>query len=212
MVDAVLSTIAKRKPFGTFRDPVGGAAATKLLWGLYDTHECADGRYVAVGCVELPIYKQMLGIRGLDDPELPFQLDRTGWAELEDGIGAQFKEHTRDEWPEVFAGTDSCVSPVLTPWKRTRTRTTRFATRSSRSPGPPARTRAPIQSHTRPLPAGPDLRRDRGADHAVTVGADRIAGARRPHATTQVTAYQPGRLGCSGTRMPTAGLRLCQCR
>ena len=29
-------------------------------------------------------------------------------------IAARFKERTRDEWAEAFAGTDACVAPVLT--------------------------------------------------------------------------------------------------
>jgi len=83
----------------------------------YDTYECADGKYVAVGCVEYPFYVQMLAALGIDDPELPFQLDSNGWAQLKSVIGAKFKERTRDEWAEVFAGSDACVTPVLTPWE-----------------------------------------------------------------------------------------------
>lgn len=83
----------------------------------YDTYECADGRYIAVGCVELPFYLQLLAALGIDDPELPFQLDPTGWAQLKDVIGARFKERTRDEWAELFANSDACVTPVLSPWE-----------------------------------------------------------------------------------------------
>jgi alpha-methylacyl-CoA racemase len=85
----------------------------------YDTYECADGRYVAVGCVELPFYHQMLSLLGIDadDDNLPFQLDRTGWNELKSLIASKFKERTRDDWAELFAHTDACVSPVLSPWE-----------------------------------------------------------------------------------------------
>ena len=83
----------------------------------YDTYECAGGGYVAVGCVELPFYMQLLAGLGIDDPELPFQLDPTGWALLKEVIGAKFKERTRDEWAVVFANSDACVTPVLSPWE-----------------------------------------------------------------------------------------------
>lgn len=83
----------------------------------YDTYECADGRHVAVGCVEHPFYLQMLERLGIDDPDLPFQLDTTGWAVLRQNIGAKFKERSRDEWAEHFANTDACVTPVLSPWE-----------------------------------------------------------------------------------------------
>lgn len=83
----------------------------------YDTYECADGRYVAVGCVEFPFYMQLLTALGIDDPELPFQLDPTGWPQLKEVIGARFKERTRDEWAALFADSDACVTPVLSPWE-----------------------------------------------------------------------------------------------
>ncbi|CAM4152846.1 CaiB/BaiF CoA-transferase family protein [Nocardia ninae] len=83
----------------------------------YDTYECADGGYLAVGCVEIPFYNQMLAILGIDDPELPFQLDKNGWPQLKEVLGAKFKERTRDEWAEIFAGSDACVAPVLSPWE-----------------------------------------------------------------------------------------------
>jgi alpha-methylacyl-CoA racemase len=83
----------------------------------YDTYECADGRYVAVGCVEFPFYMQLLAALGIDDPDLPFQLDPTGWPQLKEVIGAKFKERTRDEWAAVFTDSDACVTPVLSPWE-----------------------------------------------------------------------------------------------
>ena len=83
----------------------------------YDTYECADGRYVAVGCVELPFYLQMLQVLGIDDSELPFQLDRTGWPELKKIVAAKFLERSRDDWAQMFAASDACVTPVLSPWE-----------------------------------------------------------------------------------------------
>ena len=83
----------------------------------YDTYECADGRHVAVGCVEPPFYAELMTKLGIDDPKLPFQLDRTGWAPLKEMIGAKFKERSRDEWASLFADSDACVTPVLSPWE-----------------------------------------------------------------------------------------------
>lgn len=83
----------------------------------YDTYECADGKYVAVGCVEPQFFQQMLDVLGVPDEGLPFQLDSTNWSRLRSVIGAKLKERTRDEWDAVFAGTDACVSPVLSPWE-----------------------------------------------------------------------------------------------
>lgn len=45
----------------------------------YDTYECADGRYVAVGAIEPQFYAAMLAGLGLDAAELPPQNDRARW-------------------------------------------------------------------------------------------------------------------------------------
>ena len=92
-------------------NPLDGGAA------FYDTYECADGRYVAVGCVEPQFYAQLLATLEIDDPELPFQLDPAGWPRLKEVLGAKFKQRSRDEWAVVFADSDACVSPVLSPWE-----------------------------------------------------------------------------------------------
>ncbi|WP_043651997.1 CaiB/BaiF CoA transferase family protein [Nocardia thailandica] len=83
----------------------------------YDTYECADGEHVAVGCVEYPFFLQLLAVLEIDDPDLPFQLDRTGWTELRQRIAGCFKQRTRDEWARLFADSDACVTPVLSPWE-----------------------------------------------------------------------------------------------
>ncbi|MBB4853409.1 alpha-methylacyl-CoA racemase [Mycobacteroides chelonae] len=79
----------------------------------YNLYECADGGYVAVGCVELQFYSELLSQLGIDDPDLPFQLDRRGWPQLVALLSAKFKEKTRDEWAEIFCDSDACVTPVL---------------------------------------------------------------------------------------------------
>jgi alpha-methylacyl-CoA racemase len=80
----------------------------------YDTYVCADDRYVAVGAIEPQFYTQLLTGLGLRSEDLPAQRDRSGWPELRETFAATFATRTRDEWAGVFAGTDACVSPVLT--------------------------------------------------------------------------------------------------
>jgi alpha-methylacyl-CoA racemase len=78
----------------------------------YDTYECADGEYVAVGALEPQFFAALVDGLGLDvDPAL--QLDMSGWDDLRARIAAAFRSRTRDEWAEVFSGTDACVAPVL---------------------------------------------------------------------------------------------------
>jgi alpha-methylacyl-CoA racemase len=79
----------------------------------YDTYTCADGRHVAVGALEPQFYAALLAGLGIPAAELPEQYDRAGWPVLRARFTEAFATRTRDEWAEVFAGTDACVTPVL---------------------------------------------------------------------------------------------------
>ncbi len=79
----------------------------------YDTYECGDGRYVAVGPIEAKFYAELIDGLGLADADIPQQWDRPRWPELRAAIADVFASRTRDEWAEAFLGTDACVTPVL---------------------------------------------------------------------------------------------------
>jgi alpha-methylacyl-CoA racemase len=79
----------------------------------YDTYATADGQYMAVGALEPQFYAALLAGLGLAGEELPAQLDRSGWPVLRERFTKVFAGRTRAEWEQVFAGTDACVSPVL---------------------------------------------------------------------------------------------------
>lgn len=79
----------------------------------YDTYECADGRYVAVGSIEPQFYAELLDKLGLDPAELPAQNDVARWPELRARLTETFLAHDRDHWAKVFATSDACVTPVL---------------------------------------------------------------------------------------------------
>jgi alpha-methylacyl-CoA racemase len=79
----------------------------------YDTYTTADGEYMAVGAIEPQFFALMLQGLGLAAAALPGQHDRAGWPRLRAAMTAAFLSRTREEWTRVFAGTDACVSPVL---------------------------------------------------------------------------------------------------
>ena len=79
----------------------------------YDTYRTADGGYVAVGALEAKFYAALLAGLGLSGADLPGQHDRAGWPVLRARFAEAFASRTRDEWAEVFAGSDGCVAPVL---------------------------------------------------------------------------------------------------
>ncbi len=115
MVDGsalLTSFIYGMRAAGTWQDSRG----TNLLDGgapFYDTYATADGEYMAVGALEPQFYAALLAGLGLADAGLPDQHDRAGWPVLRQRFAAVFAARTRADWEQVFAGTDACVSPVL---------------------------------------------------------------------------------------------------
>ncbi|RMD83161.1 MAG: CoA transferase [Candidatus Dadabacteria bacterium] len=79
----------------------------------YDTYETADGKFVAVGAIEPQFYAALLEGLGLDADSIPHQMDRGAWAQTREVFAERFRQRTRQEWSEVFDGTDACVAPVL---------------------------------------------------------------------------------------------------
>ena len=91
------------------------ARGANLLDGgapFYRCYACRDGRFVAVGALEPQFYAALLA--GLEIPaaEAP-QFDMGGWPGLHARFAAVFAGRDRDDWAARFAGTDACVTPVL---------------------------------------------------------------------------------------------------
>ncbi|HEX6968206.1 MAG TPA: CaiB/BaiF CoA-transferase family protein [Micromonosporaceae bacterium] len=79
----------------------------------YDTYRCADGRHVAVGALEPQFYAALLDGLGLAGKLDGGQYDRSYWPAHREAFQRVFASRTRDEWAAHFAGTDACVTPVL---------------------------------------------------------------------------------------------------
>ena len=77
----------------------------------YRCYQCADGEYIAVGPIEAVFFRAFL--RGLGLPEDMPQHDRDRWPEMAALSADRIAQRTRDEWAQVFEGTDACVTPVL---------------------------------------------------------------------------------------------------
>ncbi|MGK5112449.1 CaiB/BaiF CoA transferase family protein [Geodermatophilus sp. CPCC 205506] len=80
----------------------------------YGTYRCADGRYLAVGCLEADFYVEFVSRLGVDLSDWPEQGDQEQWPRLRELIGQAVESRTMAEWAQVFEGTDACVTPVLT--------------------------------------------------------------------------------------------------
>jgi alpha-methylacyl-CoA racemase len=80
----------------------------------YEVYETKDGKYVSIGSLERQFYDVLLDKLGLtDDPTMPRQHDKAEWPATKQRFTEIFLSKTRDEWCEIFEGTDACFAPVL---------------------------------------------------------------------------------------------------
>jgi alpha-methylacyl-CoA racemase len=114
MVDGVATLTAmvhSHLASGIWRDERG----TNLLDGgapFYDTYECADGEYVAVGALERQFFAELVRVLGVAD-RIPDQHDMQRWPEMRAVFAETFRTKTRDEWAALFDDVDACVAPVM---------------------------------------------------------------------------------------------------
>jgi alpha-methylacyl-CoA racemase len=73
--------------------------------GFYDTYECADGKWVAVGALEPHFYALLCEKLGLEEPQMS--------PHLSDKLAAAFRQHPRAHWEALLEGSDACFAPVL---------------------------------------------------------------------------------------------------
>lgn len=116
MVDGVAALTAKLQGLrasGLYSDEPG----TNFLDSgapFYDTYRCGDGGFIAVGALEPDFYHQFIARLGVDTASWPDQDDRSQWPALRKLIADAVGSRTRDEWEQIYRGTDACVTPVLT--------------------------------------------------------------------------------------------------
>ena len=113
MVDGAASIISMFYALfgsGRWRDERG----VNLLDGgvpFYDTYQCADGKWLAVGPLEPGLWAELNGILGVSF--VREQYDPAGFDDMREAYAAAFRTRPRDEWAELFEGTQACVAPVL---------------------------------------------------------------------------------------------------
>jgi len=112
-VSSLMATFAGLIPSGRItldrsRNPLAGTAP------YYRTYLCADGREVSVGAIEPQFWAEMLRLLGIETDDPAAMRDEARWGETTLLLKRTFASRTRDEWSAVFAGSDACVTPVLT--------------------------------------------------------------------------------------------------
>jgi len=115
IVDGVtlLSTgVHALRQLGLWQDPRG----VNLLDGgapFYDTYECADGRYIAVGALEPRFYDELVRRTGFREPDGYDRTDPAQWPAGREAWAGLFRSRTRDEWIRLLEHSDACAAPVL---------------------------------------------------------------------------------------------------
>ena len=129
----------------------------------YEVYETADGKWMAVGGIEAQFYAELVKGLGLEgDASLPHQLARDDWPAMKARFTEIFKSKTREEWTEIFDGTDACVAPVLSPWEahlhpHNVARSTFVEVEGAVQPAPAPRfSRTPSAISSPPSPPGAD--------------------------------------------------------
>jgi alpha-methylacyl-CoA racemase len=90
--------------------------ASNILDGgapFYDAFECADGKFVSIGSIEKKFYALLLEKLGLENEDLPDQMDRDRWPELRARFAEVIKGKSRDEWVAIMGDSDVCFAPVM---------------------------------------------------------------------------------------------------
>ena len=112
MVDGAMSLMTMHYGFHNAGIPVGrGKGMLDTGAPFYEVYETSDGGYMAVGAIEPQFFAEFwdrLGV-GIEVS----QMDRASWPDQKAVVAKRFRERTRAEWEETFAGSDACVAPVL---------------------------------------------------------------------------------------------------
>ncbi len=167
------------------------ARGSNLLDGaapFYRAYETADGKYVSFGALEPQFYREFLELAGLDEAEYAQSFDPRDWPALAEKLAGVFCTRTRDEWCQLFEGTDACIAPVLAfdeapAHPQNRARSVHVSVDDVVQPAPAPRfSRTPADTPTPPPAPGTHTQeglRDWGVD-ADEIAALRAAGVLVP--------------------------------
>jgi alpha-methylacyl-CoA racemase len=117
MLDGILSLMTAQFGFLQSHRWVSAREANFLDGGApwYNVYATADGGHISVAAVERKFYDELLTCMGLDPAEIPDQMDRATWPDLQVRFADIFRARTRAEWEKVMEGHEACFAPVLSP-------------------------------------------------------------------------------------------------
>lgn len=79
----------------------------------YGAYQTSDGKHVSVGPIEPQFFAQMIQKSGMPESFIQDQNNPEKWAEIKSTMTETFNSKTRDEWVDIFEGSDACVAGIL---------------------------------------------------------------------------------------------------
>lgn len=116
MMDGVISWLQTALP-GFLSHRLQPRRGEQMLSGglaCYEVYETKDGRWLAVGALEPKFWAQFCRKIGKESLIDKLYAPAEKQDEMKQEIQKTIQQKTLEEWMDIFAGTDACVSPVLT--------------------------------------------------------------------------------------------------
>ncbi len=79
----------------------------------YGVYQAGDGGWLAVAAAEMKFRLALIDGLGLDRDLAKQATSRQAWPDIRGQLAGAFATRSRDEWCDLLAGTDACVSPIL---------------------------------------------------------------------------------------------------
>jgi len=115
----MLALLMSMAPVGMLAEARGKSLLDGPHWSR--SYVCADAGFISVQCLEAKFYATFLSLLGLgDDADFACQYDRESWPRATRRLTEIFAAKPRAHWTALFAGSDACVAPVLSPWEAAR--------------------------------------------------------------------------------------------
>ncbi|MCH2192123.1 MAG: CoA transferase [Gammaproteobacteria bacterium] len=79
----------------------------------YRAYRTSDNKFIAVAPIEPHFFAEMVKLAGLSSDYIKMQNNPKHWPQMHEDFAKHFASKTRDEWAEIFEGSDACVTSML---------------------------------------------------------------------------------------------------
>jgi len=162
----MMALLMAMRPNGNLNETRGKSLLDGPHWSR--SYACSDGRHISVQCLEPKFYAAFLHLLELtNDADFSDQFDVNQWPAQTTRLAAIFAQKPACHWGALFAGSDACVAPVLSPQEAAnephmRARGVWHEAHGTLQPAPAPR----FAGHTSKIPAPPKRGRENSAIYA----------------------------------------------